>query len=508
MLKHDMRCVLAITCLLAGWSFGPRPADAAEGEKVLKGQRGSIRSVAFSPDGKQLLASGSLETRLWDIKRGQTRWKNEGGAAAVHALGGDPFGGSDNQALFSPDGKWFALPHEMAADDMQGMTVNNRPCVDLRDLATLDVLKVPARSFDSMLSSMAFSPDSTKLAMATNTGPPFIWDLTRRRFTKPLKTNTLLAMNATLRFSPDGKLLVSLGIEGQGQVQATTILWRVATGQPIARLPAGLGHWHCLAFSPDSKLLAMADQPLLAAADQNVSVSLYNTATGKRTGRLRGLGADLLTFMPDGSKLLGCSYRYAGQFFTISTGDVQTHRVKSILARETRLGTVVVGTARSRRTPRGWPLSRWGRQPAPCGSTTRPAAGNCLPSTATGRVYSHAWRVRQRPPPGRRGERRHAARLGPVRSAGGWKARRPTGRSQAGTADLDHRGRAVQRQSRIGRRFRRQDHAAEEIGWAGRDRAREAQPGGPRVRRGTAEVPRQHNRRARRRSAAWPQQSR
>src|SRR4051794_18687041 len=110
----------------------------------LLGHKGSVTSVAFSPNGKWL-ASGSLDrsVRLWDVETGQP--------IGTPLLGHKS---SVTSVAFSPNGKWLAS----ASDDNS---------VRLWDVETGQPIGTPLMGHTSFVRSVAFSPNGRRLASAS-----------------------------------------------------------------------------------------------------------------------------------------------------------------------------------------------------------------------------------------------------------------------------------------------------------------------------------------------------
>src|SRR5262249_24713691 len=76
------------------------PADTPKVRAILRGHKGSIMSIAFSPNGK-LLASGSRDGTviLWDVATGKSVKRLEGDRVPLDGI---------MLVAFSPDGKSLA----------------------------------------------------------------------------------------------------------------------------------------------------------------------------------------------------------------------------------------------------------------------------------------------------------------------------------------------------------------------------------------------------------------
>jgi WD40 repeat protein len=139
---------------------------------------------------------------------------------------------------------------------------------------------------------LAFSPDGTRLAVATTDGTTRIWDLAPQRSRERL----LLAAHGhgrwDLAFSPDRRRLATIGPAG-------TKVWDVEAGRTLMTHPA----INQPLSSPASVHLAVSpDGGRLAAAGLSTPVVL-DAATGRQTRTFPGRPAADLAFSPDGTRL-------------------------------------------------------------------------------------------------------------------------------------------------------------------------------------------------------------
>ncbi len=171
---------------------------------------------------------------------------------------------------------------------------------------------------------IAFSPDGSRLAVATSIG---IWLYDA----ETLSEIALLAGHnekvSTVAFSPDGKKLAS----GSGsQLPGTLKLWDVESGQNIVAFHVERSSVVSAAFSPDGAKLAWAGR-------------LWDVATGQQLDIIQDKGLFKLEFSSDGVMLAGTSIsavngKRAGivKLYDIETGQLLktlnqgTERVSSI----------------------------------------------------------------------------------------------------------------------------------------------------------------------------------
>ncbi|MDC0157277.1 PA14 domain-containing protein [Verrucomicrobia bacterium] len=216
------------------------------------------RSLAFSPDGKQLVSGHQYgRVRLWDVdkilasKRDPSINTNHSFAYPVsHTFN---IGRVAIASLaFSPDGKRLAAGSE-----------------DYR-IALLDPINGKVlRSFvahEGDVIALAFSPDGTRLASGSHDLTVKIWDSSSG---KKLLT---LAGHAepvdAVAYSPDGKSIATA-------IDKTHVrLWDANTGKTLRDLEGQQGQVLSLAFSPDGKRLA--------AGNREGFIMQWDLASGKK----------------------------------------------------------------------------------------------------------------------------------------------------------------------------------------------------------------------------------
>lgn len=206
---------------------------------------------------------------------------------------------------FSPDGSFLALT---ANGNTAGTTY-----VQLWNTATGELRSQWLDDFEHMATSVAFSPDGTRLAAGTGCA----FDMPNSAFVKvwELATGTLLldipvdSFVHEVTFSPDGTLLAA--IYGNG-----TTLWEVASGNVYTQLEGHTDSVLGIVFSPDGSLLASSGID---------GIRLWSVASGEQLAVLETPyveAVDAIAFSPDGTMLIAGDSTASLIFWDIATGTV------------------------------------------------------------------------------------------------------------------------------------------------------------------------------------------
>ena len=204
---------------------------------------GRVMTAEISGD-RTLLATGGRDNtvRLWDVETEKLHQTLSGHIGPIQVLAFSP----DEMLLVSSGGRNW---EEQAGDDGITYVFSPRESVVDKTAKVWDVAtgkNIATFEHLDAVRAIAFSPDGALLA--TSAGRTDI------RSTKTWQEiATLSTVNATsLAFSPDGTRL-AVGMSGQ---QPTVQIWDIATRQPIATFIGHKRGIRSLAFSPDSRLLA------------------------------------------------------------------------------------------------------------------------------------------------------------------------------------------------------------------------------------------------------------
>ncbi|MGO9467744.1 MAG: protein kinase domain-containing protein [Isosphaeraceae bacterium] len=296
---------------------------------VVKAHGGEVTTVAFTPDGKQLLSCGinqprrdmrftkglPREIKLWDAATGGQlplglQLPPEKARRAVHSPDGARLAAAcadkgiwfwdlatgqpstlerhakelDDSIGFSPDGKRLVCESSVEGDNRQ-IAARKARIWDLAARKVVATIEKPPRGWNPPV----FSPDGKYLAFADSKHRVVrVFDAATGREAFSCKYGNGSVTHAV--FSPDGKRLAGCGEQG-------IRLWDVSTHEAVSTWPTASNLGVFLAYSSDGQRLAMA-------SIEGV-LELWDTGTGQRLGTFNGHAGkiNMVAFSPEGTRL-------------------------------------------------------------------------------------------------------------------------------------------------------------------------------------------------------------
>jgi len=313
--------------LLAALSLIPLSACATPGQMILRDHSGTVSSVTWRPDGKQLASTGYGDgtLRIWDLVAGTAprvlRHRSRWVVSAVWSPVGDrlvshsvesahiwepdtgrevrlirvnpearadityPITGATIYSVWSPDGKMLAMP---------GPGDVSIKLVDARSGEDGAVLR--GHSDSSHVSSIAWSPDGSRLVSGAWDATVRLWNPATGAHEKVLDGRHPLGW-IRVAWSPDGERIVSHQYKGNVHV------WKAATGMLERVLPLTGTNFE-VAWSPDGKRLAVVGSPEFRSG----GLHIWNALTGTPDLVLNPGLMDKIAWSPDGRRLAGIPY--------------------------------------------------------------------------------------------------------------------------------------------------------------------------------------------------------
>jgi WD40 repeat protein/class 3 adenylate cyclase len=237
------------------------------GPLTLRSRYGSLYSIAFSPDGTRVAASaygGPVE--IWNTETGRACQTLLGHTAWVLAI------------AFSPDGKYLT-----SASDVPDRTAK------LWDLETSQPLLTFAGASGTLM-GIAFSPDGKYIATAALDNVAQLWDPKTGLKIRDFRDHS--GETGAVAFSPDGKYLATANWDN------TARIWEVETGRDLRTFKGHSDALHSVRFSPDGKWLA--------TASGDKTARIWDVETGQQLVLFQGHSRGLcdVAFCPSGQRLL------------------------------------------------------------------------------------------------------------------------------------------------------------------------------------------------------------
>jgi WD40 repeat protein len=257
--------------------------EAQSGREIraFAGHQGSVRSVAFGLNGKNLVSASDDNTvRLWQVDNGRE----------IRAFAGHQ--GPVSSVAFSPDGKSLA-------------SASHDNTVRLWQIDSGQEVRTFAKH-QKEVTSVAFSPDGKSLASGSKDETIRLWESDTGREIRVFSGHQQRV--TSLAFSPNGKSLAS------GSDDKTIRLWQTASGRQIEILSGHQESVTSVAFSPDGRSLA--------SGSEDKTVRLWQFDSGREIKTFSGHQNWIrsVAFSPNGKNLVSGSSDNTVRIWQVDSG--------------------------------------------------------------------------------------------------------------------------------------------------------------------------------------------
>jgi WD40 repeat protein len=288
--------------------------QTGELQRTISGFDGPVHSLTFSRDGRTLITASteyreakihaSVRDRNREKVTGEIKWWNTQTGEFIKKLSVAAEGVNSIEAAWSPSGDLVALAERRIEGQLSDITVPGPfgPRVVVPGYVTFE--QTDLRLLDAETGQRRVKLEGANKIYRGNFGLSFA------RLERPI-------------FSPDGAKVAALTVED-------VTIWTVNTGKKIVTLKKMDGWPTAIAFSPDSRTLAVASINGRMPGGES-EISLWDVSTGKALNKLKGKNDEIgcLQFVAQGRALLIGSLEYTpdGAKGTVKIWDLRDNRL-------------------------------------------------------------------------------------------------------------------------------------------------------------------------------------